>query len=126
MTAPVRIEHCGRTVAASVAAFDIRWSGQLPADREVTWAVRVARGDGEEVELGHRRDGRRVLQYARDLATGRTQQTSPDAELDASPEVGEITVRFPVDVVGVAVEWPTWQAVIEVDGQDVTTLAVPV
>ena len=123
MTAPVTIDHCGRTIAASVVAFDIQWTGELPEDREVTWAVRVAdpRGDSQ-VELGLRRVGRQVSQYARDLSTGLTQEVRPDADLDGA----EITVRFPTDVVGTAVEWPTWQAVIEVEGEDLTALTVPV
>ena len=123
MTDLATIEHCGRTIAASVVAFDIRWSGDLPEDRELTWAVRVASGEADgEVELGHRREGQRVSQYARDLSTGRTQEVSPDADLNGAG----ITVRFPADIVGLAVEWPTWRAVIEVDGQDVTSLAVTV
>jgi hypothetical protein len=123
MTPALTIEHCGRTIAASVVAFDIRWSGELPADSEVTWAVRVTSGDTDEnVELGHRRSGGRVSQYARDLSTGRTQEVSPDADFDA----GEITVRFPADVVGLAIEWPTWKAVIEVAGEEVSALAVTV
>jgi hypothetical protein len=123
MTAPVTIDHCGRTIAASVVAFDIQWTGQLPEDREVTWAVRVAdAGGGSQVELGHRRVGEHVWQYARDLSTGRIQEVSPDADLDDA----EITVRFPTDIVGRAVEWPIWQAVIEVEGKDLTALAVTV
>lgn len=123
MTAPVTIDHCGRTVAASVVAFDIQWTGELPAGRDVTWAVRVTSPDGgEEVELGHRRTENQVAQYVRDLATGRTSQVEPDADLDGTG----ITARFPADVVGVALEWPTWCAVIEVDGEDVTSLAVSV
>src|SRR3712207_4491939 len=99
MTAPVTIDHCGRTIAASVVAFDIQWTGELPEDREVTWAVRVAdaRG-GSHVELGLRRVGQQVSQYARDLSTGHTQEVRPDADLDGA----EITVRFPTDVVGTA------------------------
>ena len=121
MTAPVTIEHCGRTVAATVVAFDIRWSGALPQDLPVVWAVHVASGDSDsQVELGHRRAGEQVAQYVRDLSTGRTQEVRPDGDLDG----GGITVRFPTDVVGTAVEWPTWQAVIEVDGEQVATLTV--
>jgi hypothetical protein len=123
MTGQVSIDHCGRTIAASVVAYDIRWTGELPTDREVTWAVRVVSDDGaSQVELGHRRAGGRVSQYALDLSTGRTQEVPANADLNGD----EITVRFPTDVVGVAIEWPTWQAVIEVDRQDVTLLAVPV
>ena len=123
MTGQVTIDHCGRTIAASVVAYDIRWTGALPEDREVTWAVRVVSDyGGSQVELGYRRDGARSTQYALDLSTGRTQEVPVNADLDGD----EITVRFPADVVGFAVEWPTWRAVIEVDRQDVTTLAVPV
>jgi hypothetical protein len=41
--------------------------------------------------------------------------------LDPDAEVGSagITARFPTNVVGVAVEWPVWRAVITVDGADV-------
>jgi hypothetical protein len=123
MTGPATIDSCGRTIAASVVAFDIVWSGELPADREVTWAVRVTSDDAaSQLELGHRRDGSSVVQYARDLGTGRVQQLDADADV----EDGEVTVRFPADVVGVAVEWPTWQAVLEVDGEDVATCAMTV
>ena len=121
MTASVTIEHCGRTVAASVVAFDIRWVGDLPEDAAMTWAVRVASADGGSgLELGHRRDRGRPAQYARDVTTGREQEVGPDADLVD----GGITVRFPLEVVGVAVEWPTWQAVVVVDGQDVATCAI--
>src|SRR5687768_6800618 len=115
MTAPVTIEHCGRTTAASVVAFNIQWSGAVPAQQDVTWAVRVASGDGDgRVELGHRRTNGVAGQYALDLSTGRRQEVRADADLGDD----EITVRFPAEVVGLAVEWPTWQAVITVDGED--------
>ena len=123
MTAPVRIEHCGRTVASSVVAFDIRWAGELPEEAVVSWVVRVTSEDsGSRLELGHRRDRGRPEQYARDVTTGRVEDDEPDADL----EEGGITVRFPLDVVGVAVEWPTWQAVITVDGEDVSSRTVTV
>ena len=123
MTGPLTIDHCGRTTAAAVVAFDIRWSGDLPADRQVTWAVRVSSQDDDgQVELGHHVGGSGPSQYALDLTTGRRQEVRADADVHA----GEITVRFPADVVGVAVEWPTWQAVIAVDGEDVASLTVPV
>src|SRR3712207_3406726 len=121
MTTPVTIEHCGRTIAAAVVAFDIRWRGELPGDGEVVWAVRVASGDGDsQVELGHRRVGEEVAQYVRDLTSGRDQEVRPAADLDGTG----LTVRFPDDVVGAAVEWPTGRAVIEVDGVDVAASAV--
>src|SRR3712207_3178218 len=106
MTATLSIDHCGRTAAASVVAFDIQWSGDLPADREVTWAVRVTSDDVDgRGELGHRRSGSGASQYALDLSTGRRQEVGVDADLQED----EITVRFPAEVVGLAVEWPTWQ-----------------
>ena len=121
MTATLTIEHCGRTIAASVVAFDIRWVGALPEGADLTWAVRVTSDDGSSrLELVHRRDRGRLEQYARDLTTDRAQEVRPDADLE---ERG-ITVRFPIDVVGVAVEWPTWQAVVAVDGEDVATCAL--
>jgi hypothetical protein len=123
MTGTITIDHCGRTTAASVVAFAIRWTGELPVDREVTWAVRVASEDvSGQVELGHQRSGGRTSQYVLDVSTGRRQEVSADADLQDN----EITVRFPAEVVGLAVEWPTWRAVIAVDGEDVTSLAVPV
>ena len=123
MTGQVTIDHCGRTIAASVVAYDIRWTGELPEDREVTWAVRVVSDDGSsQVELGHRRDGARSSQYALDLSTGRTQEVAVDADHNGD----EITVRFPADVVGLAIEWPIWRAVIEVDREDVTMHALTV
>lgn len=120
MTA-VTIDQCGRTIAASIIAFDIQWSGDLPGDREITWAVRIssAAADGE-VELGHRRSAGGPSQYARDLSTGRTQEVTPDADVSAR----EITVRFASAVVGQAVEWPIWKAVLTVDDEDVAVLAV--
>lgn len=123
MTGQVTIDHCGRTTAAAVVAYDIRWSGELPADQAVTWAVRVGSeaGDGR-VELGHQRSAAGTSQYALDLTTGRRQDVGPDADV----QDGEITVRFPAAVVGVAVEWPTWQAVIAIGGEDVASLVVPV
>jgi hypothetical protein len=122
MSGQVEIEHCGRTVAADLVAFAIRWSGELP-DHEVTWSVRVTSEDGREhVELGYARTSGGASQFALDAATGRRQEVAEDADLDDH----EITVRFPADVVGVAIEWPTWQAVISVAGQDAAALAVPV
>ena len=123
MRGEITIDHCGRTIAASVVAFDIRWTGHLPDDREVTWAVRVGSDDGgSHVELGLRRAGGRTTQYALDLSTGRQQEVRVDADIHDE----EVTVRFPAEVVGAATGWPIWQAVIEVDRHDVTMLAVPV
>ena len=38
---------------------------------------------------------------------------------------GEVTARFPAEVVGVAVEWPLWTAVVSVDGQVVAEQVIP-
>ena len=54
-------------------------------------------------------------QYAVDEATQRRTDVEPDADVGD----GEITVRFPDNIVGVAVEWPVWKAVLTVDGADV-------
>lgn len=51
----------------------------------------------------------------------RPAEVRPDADLDAE----KITVRFPASVVGVAVEWPSWQAVITVDAREVASSAAP-
>src|SRR3954470_5301471 len=103
MGGQVEIEHCGRTVAADVVAFAIRWSGQVPAG-DVTWSVRVTSEDGRgQVELGYERTPAGTSQFVRDSSTGRRQQVPEDADLEDQ----EITVRFPAEVVGVAIEWPT-------------------
>ena len=56
-----------------------------------------------------------------EAASGRV-ELDPDADLDD----GEVTVRFPANVVGVAVEWPVWNAVITADGEELCTCVVPV
>src|SRR4051794_9501431 len=108
MSGEVEIEHCGRTVAADLVAFSMRWSGEVPV-RAATWAVRVTSEDGrEQVELGYERAPSGASQFVLDASTGRRQEVAEDADLHDQ----DITVRFPADVVGVAIEWPTWQAVI--------------
>ncbi|HET6563758.1 MAG TPA: hypothetical protein VFG72_17950 [Marmoricola sp.] len=115
------IEHAGRTTTGDLVAFDIRWEGGL-AGSTVVWSMVVAEA-GSEVRLCHERvDGRPTGQYVVDGGTGRRH----DVELDADLHDDEITVRFPADVVGVAVEWPVWKAVVTVDGQDVAHHVVPV
>jgi hypothetical protein len=34
-------------------------------------------------------------------------------------------VRFPAEVVGVAVEWPVWTTVLTIEGEDVSHMVVP-
>jgi hypothetical protein len=57
-----------------------------------------------------------------DGVSGRRHDLAEDADLSDD----ELVVRFPANVVGVAVEWPVWTAVITVDGDDVAHHVVPV
>jgi hypothetical protein len=117
----VSIEHAGRTLTDALVAYDVRWSGEL-AGTTVTWSMVVSEG-ASEVRLCHERgeDGS-AHQYVVDGGSGRRQ----DVPVDADVHDDEVTVRFPADVVGVAVEWPVWVAVLTVDGEDVAHHAVPV
>src|SRR3954454_9657025 len=102
-TTGVTINHCGRTVAGDFVAFDIQWDGALPSARSVAWSMVVTAPDGNEtVTLTHQQVNGQATQYV-EAVSGRV-------ELDADAEVddGEVTVRFPANVVGVAVEWPVW------------------
>jgi hypothetical protein len=85
---------------------------------DVQWSMVVADGE-EEVRLVHGRRTGGAEQYVVGL-TGR-EDTEPDADLSE----GQITVRFPADLVGVAVEWPVWTAVLTVAGEDVSQRVVP-
>jgi len=121
----IEITGCGRTIAAGVVAFTLRWAGDLPASGTVTWAARVTGPDGREAiwlgyQLAPERGGPGARQYVEDLSSGRVKELAEDAEVGA----GEVTVRFPASAVGVAVEWPTWQAVIAVDGIEVATQCI--
>jgi hypothetical protein len=112
-----QILHAGRTVTKVVVAFDVSWDGDLSSAGSVLWSMSVTSHDGSEtVELGYRRtaDGF-AEQYVHDLSGEREQTFDEDADF----RDGEITVRFPTSSVGVATTWPTWRAVINVDGQDV-------
>ena len=117
----VTIKHCGRTVAGEFVAFDIQWEGRLPDARSLAWAMVITAPDGRETV-------RLTLQQVAGQATQHVEATSGRVELDADAEVddGEVTVRFPANVVGVAVEWPVWKAVIIVDGEEVAARVVPV
>jgi hypothetical protein len=119
MTSAPVIEHCGRTVAGGFVAFDIRWQGDLPPEVDVQWAMVVSEGE-EEVVLVHARGGGTVSHYVVGAA-GRD-----DLEPDADVSDCEITARFPTEIVGVAVEWPVWTAVLTVDGEDVDRRVVQV
>jgi len=112
-----QIVHAGRTETDVVVAYDIRWEGDLSGARSVTWSMTVTSPDGRDsVRLAYQRDdGGRPAQYVLDRASGRRQDLDPDADVDDD----EITVRFPTATVGVAASWPSWRAVITVDGEDV-------
>ena len=115
----VSIAHAGRTTTADLVAFDVRWEGPL-AGTSVVWTMVVSDGTSE-VRLCHERSGDAAEQYVVDGASGRRQDVAADADV----EEDEVTVRFPADAVGVAVEWPAWVAVLTVDGEDVARHTVP-
>jgi hypothetical protein len=114
----LEMTDCGRTVAGDVVAFSVEWDGEVSG--EVVWAVRVTSPDRREtVELGYARGEAGEEQYVE--AEGRRQDVKPDVDLDD----GSITARFPAEVVGVAIEWPVWTAVVRVDGQVVAEQVIP-
>ena len=117
----VTIKHCGRTSAGDFVAFDIQWEGQLPAARSLAWAMVVTAPDGRETV-------RLTLQQVAGQAAQHVEAAAGRVELDADAEIddGEVTARFPANVVGVAVEWPVWTAVLEADGQELATCVVPI
>jgi hypothetical protein len=117
----VTIKHCGRTLAGDYVAFDIQWEGSVPFEADAGWTMVVTAPDGvETVRLEHRRTAGVATQFV-EAAAGRVEM-DPDVDLDE----GEITARFKADVVGVAVEWPVWTAVLSVDGTDVSSMVVPI
>ena len=119
MTSAPEITHCGRTVSGDFVAWDVRWEGSLPADAEVQWSMVVEDGE-EEVSLVHARSGSGgETQYV--VGAAGRDDVEPDADLSDD----EITVRFPAEVVGVAVEWPVWTAVLSIGGEDVSRMVVP-
>lgn len=114
----------GRTLAGGFVAFDIQWDGEATGSGTATWSVAITEGEGSEtVHLVYeRRDGDFVAQYVDDTSTGRRRDVDEDADLRDH----EITVRFPADVVGVAVEWPVWKASMTVPGEETATAVVTV
>lgn len=119
MDSALEITHCGRTFSGGFVAWDVRWDGELPDGAGIEWSMVVADGD-EEIRLVHGRRAGVAEQYVVGAA-GRE-----DVEPDADASEHEITVRFPADVVGVAVEWPVWTAVLTLDGEDVSRQVAPV
>lgn len=115
------ISHCGRTISGDTVGIDISWEGALAPQQSVLWSIFVSSDDGtDEIHLGHIRSGDAAEQFVDDLGSGRRHPVDPDADVSDD----EIIVRFPTSVVGVAVDWPVWKAVITVDGQDVATRVI--
>lgn len=116
----VEILDSGRTIASGLVAFDIRWEGEVTQQDAVQWSVFVTSADGREtVQLGLLRSGDgSMVQFVDDDTTGRRSEVDVDADLrdHDDPGGGEVTVRFPDEVVGVAVEWPVWRAVLTIGG----------
>jgi hypothetical protein len=118
MTSDAEITHCGRTVSGNFVAWDLRWEGDLPEGSDVVWAMVVSDGV-EEIRLVHEQVSGGRAQYV--AGAGGREDVDPDADVSDH----EITVRFRADVVGVAVEWPVWTAVLTVEGVEVSTMVVP-
>ncbi|MEJ7756784.1 MAG: hypothetical protein WKF83_11110 [Nocardioidaceae bacterium] len=118
-----QIAHAGQTDGGGFVAFDIRWDGDLSGASSVRWVAKVTSPEGDGcVELGYEQVGGRFdSQYVLDASTGKRQAVEENADLGD----GEITVRFPADVVGVAATWPTWTAMIAVDGTDAAEHVIP-
>jgi hypothetical protein len=113
-----QIRECGRTVAGDLVAFDIQWDGDLAGD-DVAWAALVCSVDDEELRLVHRLAGGSAQQYVEG------QRGRQDVDVDADVREDDVIVRFPASVVGVAVDWPTWVAVLAVDGEEIARQAIP-
>jgi hypothetical protein len=112
-----QIARAGRTATKGVVAFDVGWEGDLSRHESVLWSMLITSPDGREtVQLGYQVfHGAFSAQFVRDQVSGRQE----DLEQDADLRDDEITVRFPAERVGVAAGWPSWRAVITVDGDDV-------
>jgi hypothetical protein len=116
----LEITDAGRTVTGAFVAFDIRWEGAPSEPDTATWSMAISEGD-ETVHLVYaHREGAFVAQYVDDATTGRRIDVDENADLRDC----EITIRFPVDVVGVAVEWPAWKASLAVPGEETATSVV--
>lgn len=116
-----QIVGCGRTVAGHHVAYDIAWD-EDPSGHRVQWVMEVGSTDATEtVRLVHERHGDTAEQYVEDVGSGRRTPVEPDADLREH----DIIVRFPLDLVGVATEWPSWKAVLTVDGVEVSSMVVP-
>ncbi len=117
-----KIVRCGRTIAGGYVAYDVQWEGSIEGSL-VLWSLVISSADeSESVRVVHERtDGEATGQYIEDLTTGSRQTVEPDADCRDQ----EITVRFPENLVGVAIEWPLWRVVLTVDGSDISSMIVP-
>lgn len=112
-----QILHAGSTATDIFVAFDVRWDDDLSGNDSVLWSMIITSPDGREtVQLGYKVvDGTFAAQFVNDWNTASQQNVDQDADFRET----EITVRFPASSVGVAAEWPTWRAVLNVNGRDV-------
>jgi hypothetical protein len=118
-TGSAEIRECGRTVGGGIVVFDVTWDGDLTGGT-VAWVVTIDNEDSSErVVLCHERTGDDVRQFV--AADGRQQ----DVRVDATIEDDHATVRFPDEIVGVAADWPVWQALLVVDGTAVSEQVIP-
>jgi hypothetical protein len=117
------ITECGRTMAGEFVAFDIQWDGGLEG-QSVTWSMVISSQDGQgAVRLAYETVGG---DFAAQFVADESSQRRTDVDRDADLRDHEITVRFPANIVGVAIEWPVWTAVLSVDGEDVASQVVQV
>ena len=113
------IRECGRTIGGGVVAFHIEWDGGLTGETVASVVTIDNEDDSERVVLCHERSAGSAVQFV--ASDGRRQEVREDVTL----EDDQVTVRFPLDVVGVAADWPTWKALLVVDGETVAEQALP-
>ena len=93
------------------------WEGQVPSVGSVLWQITMRSGDGNTVRfLGYKIvDGEPSAQFVFDL--GGAWQANP--QHDAVLERNRLTARFnPLALQGMGDDW-TWDAVLNVNGDDV-------
>lgn len=115
-----QIRECGRSIGGGTVVFDIEWEGDLGGG-DHAFAVAITSSDGrEQVRMVHARTGDGAPSQYVEADGGRQ-----DVDVDADVDDDHVTARFPAEVVGVAVEWPVWQAVLLVDGSPVAECVIP-
>ena len=116
-----RIRECGRSIGGGTVVFDIEWEGELGAGDQA-FMVSITSSDGrEQVRLVHARPGGGAPPSQYVEADAGRQEVDVDADLADD----HLTARFPAEVVGVAVEWPVWQAALMLDGSPVAEAVIP-